>query len=141
MKKGASYSLVAMGILLVASLGLGVYAKLSRAVLNVNADSQIAGLPQYENPCRVQTVPLKSGNNIFSNEGNSFSLEDQVVLIDGQLISFVDAQKKNIIGAVKNLTKKMDLQAGVLGVAIGDDFSLEVLDSSSSPALCLKGLK
>lgn len=141
MNKGASYSLIAMVFLLVVALGLGVYARLSKNIINVSADAQLGGLPQLESPCRVQPVLLKIGVNTFNNTGISFSLEDAVILVNGKLITFLDAQKRNIIGGVVNKTKNMGLKEGVLGVATGDDFSVEVVDASVSPQLCLKGIK
>jgi hypothetical protein len=141
MNKGATYSLLAMMVLLVASLGLGVYAKLSNGILGVSADATLRGLPQYQSACRMQLTPLKAGLNRFENGGNSFSLEDQAILVDGELISFTQAQKRDIIGAVKNVTENRNLKEGVLGVSAGENFSLEVLDNSLSPQLCLKEIK
>jgi len=141
MNKGTTYSLLAMGVLLVASLGLGVYAKLADNVLGVSADIELQGLPQYETSCRVQPVPLKMGLNRFENSGISFSLEDSVVLVNRELVSFIEAQKRDIIGSVTNVTKSRDLEEGVLGVAIGEEFSLDVRDTSVVPQLCLRGIK
>lgn len=141
MNKGATYSLLAMGVLLIASLGLGVYAKLADNVLGVSADVELQGLPLYETPCRVQPVPLKMGVNRFLNDGISFSLEDRVLLVNRELVSFIEAQKRDIIGSVSNITKNRNLEEGVLGVAIGEEFSLDVRDTSLVPQLCLRGIK
>lgn len=131
----------AMVTLFVASLGLGVYAKMSNKIANVSADVGLNGLPQSESVCRTQPVPLKAGLNRFENNGTSFSLEDRVVVVGGEAMSFIEAQKRDIIGTIRNITKDRNLQAGVLGVSIGDEFSLTVIDSSVSPELCLKGIK
>lgn len=132
--------MLAMGALLAASIGLGVYAKLSQN-LNISADVGLDGLPQYETPCRTQPIPLKMGLNRFNNAGFGFSLEDKVVLVDNKLVSFIEAQKRDIIESVLNITKNQNLQEGVSGVAVGDEFSLEVRDISLSPQLCLRGIK
>lgn len=140
MKRESTYSLLAITFLFVATIGLGVYARVSQNSLDAGADIIVQDLPQYNAPCRVMSTPLKVGINTFTNGEKGFSLADEVLVVGKGLISFTDAQKKGIIKSLRNISK--DTTVGEAEkVDAGESFSFEVLDISSSPELCLEGIK
>lgn len=141
MKKETTYSLLAMAALFAASVGLGVYALIGKNVISVGADTTIQALPEYNVSCRVVVTPLKSGLNSFENGVDNFAADSRVVVAGKELLSFVDAQKRGIIRSVRNVSQDVVLSESNGQIDAGDKFAVEVLDISSSPALCIGGLK
>lgn len=141
MNKNSYYSLAALAMLFVSSVGLGIYAKISNSTIGeISADTVSTGLPLYEAVCRFKEVPLKTGVNTFTNNGEAFKLDDAVISYGDELINFNQAQAANLIAGVQNLTK-----GGEMGpdsqVESAESFSLVVLDGSFSLSLCLEDIR
>ncbi len=128
-------------MLFVASIGLGIYAKISNSTIGeISADTVSTGLPQFEGVCRFKEIPLKTGVNTFTNNGQSFKMSEEAITYGGELLSFSQAQAANVISSVQNLTKGEELGANSQ-VETGENFSLTVLDGSFSLSLCLEDVK
>lgn len=141
MNKNSYYSLFALAMLFVASIGLGIFAKISSdSSLNISADSSLSGLPEYSDQCRYREVPLKSGINIFKNNGAAFDLSDKVVVYRENLISLKEGRDAGSIGVVRNVSSGVNLSDADVSVGRGEQFSIMVLDSSSAISLCLEDL-
>jgi len=128
-------------MLFVSSVGLGIYAKISNSTIGeISADTVSTGLPLYEGACRFKEVPLKTGVNTFTNNGEAFNLDDAVISYASELINFNQAQASNLISNVQNLTNGGEM-GSISSIEKGESFSFMVLDGSFNLSLCLEDIR